>query len=245
LLVLAIFGAASCGGESKKGGTSTRVPATAPSAASRDQDFLRAEKSLLTATDLGEGWEAEDIADDPVVPAEFACFQLEGKSSTAHAQGDLYAIGGPSMILGGEVFPRGSHVVSSAVNVYGSRADAAEAFAVRTGDPRTASTGQCLIDAESIENGPEIKGGKAALYLEDKFPALGDETLGANYILTFEKDKRSKVYVDVVVIRDERAVGVAFLSSLDSPPLSQAFSFDFLTDTAKVFADRLAENRPK
>jgi hypothetical protein len=236
VLALALSGCDSGGSTSGSSGTSTRdVPGTIDT----DEDFLRAQRALLTESDLGEGWESEDRADDEVVDNEFACFDLDAAGATAEAESDLYTAGNPSVILGGAPFVRGTHVVSSRVNLYQSESRAKSAYDFVAVSLVTQSTGACLLAAEDLPDGPPIAGGKAAPFLAGKFPSFGDESRAADYIVSFKKDKESKAYVDVVVIRDERAVGVVLFSSLLSPPLSQPFSVDYVQDTARVLADRL------
>lgn len=131
--------------------------------------------------------------------------------------------------------------MSSWVSVYGDESDARVAFSVAAAKLGTQSSGQCLINANSIDEGPAIKGGNTALFLPEKFPALGDETRAADYQITFEKEEKSRVYVDVVMIRDERAVGIVFLSSVEAPQISEPFAISAVEEISRMFARRLAE----
>lgn len=83
--VLVTFVLVGCGGEGQKQ-VDAETTAGATSTVNRDADVLRAEKSLLTDADLGEGWESEDVADDTITPAEFNCFPLDETGLSAHAR---------------------------------------------------------------------------------------------------------------------------------------------------------------
>jgi hypothetical protein len=225
------------GGGSATSGSSSTAGSAAPS---KTADLRRAQQALLTAADLPEEWHGQDRSEDPIVADEFACFGLDQAGAMAQAKGGFFAAGGPILIMAGHVFNRGSHVVTSSVTAYGTEARARSAYQARTETLRTNSVATCLREADEVATGPRLDGIVAAYYLPEKFPHLGDEVKAVDYKIHFAKDKKSLIYVDVVVVRDGRAVSLAFFSSVDSPPEVEAVSVRFVEDIATKFGDRLS-----
>jgi hypothetical protein len=142
--------------------------------------------------------------------------------------------------MAGHVFNRGSHVVTSSVTVYGTETRARSAYQSRAETLRTNSVVTCVRAADEVAKGPRFGVVEAAYFLPGEFRGLGDEVQAVDYKIHFAKDKKSLIYVDVVVVRDGRAVGLAFFSSVDSPPEVEAVSVRFLEDVAKRFGNRLS-----
>jgi len=221
--------------------TASRTSTSSSQLPSKIQDTARAQNALLTAADLPTEWHKEHQSAERVVAEEFACFDLDQAGASAEAKGQFLAAGGPVLIMAGHVFNRGTHVVTSAVTVYGTEASARSAYQNRTYTLRTSSVAACLKDADTVAKGPSLDGVEAAFYLAEKFPHVGDEVQAVDYKIHFAKDKKSLIYVDAVVVRDGRAVGLALVSSIASPPATQPVSVQFVEDVATKFGGRLSQ----
>jgi hypothetical protein len=223
--------------------TATRTTViTGTATVSQEEDQRRAANAVLTLADLPEReWERDKPSDDPIVADEISCFSLRDFSgrATAEVEGDALAIGESTLIIAGKAFVRRTHVVSSSVSVYETEPAAETAFYGALQSFEFQAIADCLERAEEVTKGPEVAGVEIKRYLENAFPATGEEARGLTYKIRIKQDRRTNVFLDVVLVRKARTVALMFFSSLESRGLFRPFSFEFVQRTSKIVGDRL------
>jgi hypothetical protein len=230
-----------CGGNGDAGGNGTSAKTgTEPVSAADDQH--RAELALLTLSDLGSGWETYDLSQDPVVAGEINCFGFDdaGLVSTAQVFGEAFAIGGPTYLVAGKVFVRGSHVVASSATVFETEKQAETAFTRLVDSFPTEPVARCLLQADTVRKGPRMAHINSAFYPVDKgFSGIAEQTWVQQYEIRIAKNGGT-VWLHLVVMREERAFGIAFFSSVEVPQLVDPIGTEFVKLTAESMGERLA-----
>jgi hypothetical protein len=176
-----------------------------------------AEKTVGRLSDLTSRWQVLLPRDDPIVAAEMACVRSVGRGGlTAEHAGDLFSSGDPTVLVGGKPFSHLPKVVTSSVWVYDTREDAASAFTTAEGFVRSWSAAQCLMRAMQTSNGPRVLSARGFVLRPDGLPAGNDRVSGTNWQVRLPG--KVTVFVDTVLILQERGVGEAVLSSVSVPP---------------------------
>jgi hypothetical protein len=229
---------AGCGGGSE-GKNSRDAPVTSTEAVSKADDLRKARAALLTWADLGEEWDPYDTAKDPVVEAETACLRYDDRNLVLTASdGAAFTAGQPILLTAGKVFGRSSQFVNSSVLVYKTEKQAQIAFNRVVGSLQSKPLWRCLLRAEEVPKGPRMMGLESFYAPAGKFPKLAQQTWRHQYEIRIAK-KGGTVWIDLVVMREERCVGLAFFSSVDLPQLTAAISDDFVEKTARIMGESL------
>ena len=180
------------------------------------------------------------MAIDPIVTAELKCITdaFAKPTSSAEETGPAFEAGPPAVLVQGKPFSRATHVLTSSVAVYKSSADARAAFDGTLSALVTQTTGGCLVNAEQRPDGPRVLRGKAARYLPASLPHVSDQAGGVSYRIFLRGP--AVVYVDVFLMRRDRAVGTAFFSSMALAGITSEVTSSFVIGRAQVLGDRLA-----
>jgi hypothetical protein len=206
-----------CGGGSNAVTGSPSSPATSAQSSDSAADQSMAEKTVGRLSDLTSRWQVLLPRDDPIVAAEMACVRSVGRGGlTAEHAGDLFSSGDPTVLVGGKPFSNLPKVVTSSVWVYDTREDAASAFTTAEGFVRSWSAAQCLMRAMQTSNGPRVLSARGFVLRPDGLPAGNDRVSGTNWQVRLPG--KVTVFVDTVLILQERGVGEAVLSSVSVPP---------------------------
>jgi hypothetical protein len=232
-----------CGGDDsgtaasvKSGAQAAGTSATVNSA----DDQRRAARAVLRRSDLGPDWHSYDMATDPIVAAELKCLTdaFPNPVLSAEETGPAFEAGPPAILVQGRPFSRATHVLTSSVAVYKSSADARAVFDGTLTALVTQTAGGCLVNAEQRPDGPRVLRGKAARYLPASLPHVSDQAGGVSYRIFLRGP--AVVYVDVFLLRQDRAVGTAFFSSMALPGITGEFTSAFVIGRAQVLGKRLA-----
>jgi hypothetical protein len=233
-----------CGGSDKSGHAASvgsgAQGATTSRTVNQAGDQQRAASAVLRRSDLDSGWHRYDLADDPIVTAELACVAGAGfadPTPSVNENGQSFDSGPPAILVRGRPFSRATHVLTSSVAVYKSDAEARTAFDGTLTALRTQTTGGCLGRAEERPDGPRVLSGRAAYYLAGSLPNVTDQIGGVSYRVVLQG--RAVVYVDVFLMRQDRAVGTAFFSSMFLPRLMGELKTAFVIGRARVLGKRL------
>ena len=231
-----------CGGDGSGTAASVKSGAKAPGTsatvnAAHDQG--RAESALLRLSDLGSDWHSYDLATDPIVAAELKCITdaFAKPTSSAEETGPAFEAGPPAILVQGRPFSRATHVLTSSVAVYKSSAEARAVFDGTLTALVTQTAGGCLVNAEQRPDGPRVLRGKAARYLSTVLPHVADQIGGVSYRIFLRGP--AVVYVDVFLLRRDRAVGTAFFSSMALAGITSEFPSSFVVGRAQVLGNRL------
>lgn len=210
-----------CGGGSNAVTGSPSSPATSAQSSDSAADQSMAEKTVGRLSDLTSRWQVLLPRDDPIVAAEMACVRSVGRGGlTAEHAGDLFSSGDPTVLVGG------------------TREDAASAFTAAEGFVRSRSAAQCLMRAMQTSNGPRFLSARGFVLRPDGLPAGNDRVSGTNWQVRLPG--KVTVYVDTVLILQERGVGEAVLSSVSVPPFYGPLTSDDVRYWSGVVADRIA-----
>lgn len=205
-------------------------------------DDQRAEDALLSAADLGDGWTSYDMGGDPIVSRETKCLRFDDGAlvETAQALSDVSSLGPPSIIVAGKPFGRASHVAASSARLYETEADAETAFERIVAVVRARPLFYCLARANTSREGPRLVGAETYYFPAGRFPKIAEQQWVNQYELRLEK-KSGRVWIDIVVVRQERAIGTLYFSSLEIPQLQiEPVTNEEVQQAAKELAQRLA-----
>jgi hypothetical protein len=228
-----------CGGGSNAVTGSPSVPSTRAQSGDPAADQSMADKTVGTLSDLTNRWQVLLPEDDPIVAAEMACVRSMGPVGlTAERAGDLFSSGDPTVLIGGKPFSHLPKVVTSSVWVYDTREDAESAFSAAEGFVRSRSTADCLMRAIQTSNGPHVSGARGFLLRTDGLPPGTDRISGTNWQVRLPG--KVTVFVDTVLILEERGVGEAVLSSVSFPPFYGPLTSDDVRYWSGVVADRIS-----
>lgn len=236
-IALAISG---CGGDDSASKPASTSGKTGAETASREQDQQRATAAVLGLSDLGPEWERYYLVEDPIVQAEINCFGFEPTNDlvqTAHVAGEAFATGPPNLLTAGRVFPRGTHVATSSVTFYETEEDARTAFSRLVDSLSGEPVPRCLFFANKVPKGPRLVGVNGAF--NPNFAKVTEQARAQQYNTRIAK-KGGTIWVDFVVMQEERALGVVFVSSMEVPRLIEPISNDFVLAIATIMGSRLA-----
>jgi hypothetical protein len=228
-----------CGGDGSDAGGTSANTGTEPVSAADDQH--RAELAVLTSSDLGSEWETYDLSQDPIVTDELNCFRLEDRDLdvTSQASGEVFSAGSPLTITAGKVMIRGGQVATSHVRLYETEQQAHTAFDRIVDSLPKDPLLNCLLTAETVRKGPKMRRVNGYYYPAGEYPKVAEEQWAQQYEILIEK-KGGTVWLDVVLMREERALGFAFFSSVEIPQLLAPISDELVKNTTRIMGKRLA-----